>query len=427
MGHTRRVFLFLLIALFSAPAWAQGPAPAAAQDWPQWGGPNRNFTSSATGLLSAWPSGGPRVAWNRDLGEGYSAIVAEGNRVYTMYREKAGFLSIGKQDQEVVVALDAATGKTLWEYRYDAEKLPRMQLEYGPGPHATPLIVGNRIFAVGAMGHFHTLDKNTGRALWSHDLNKEFGVLWGRGYSCSPIAYKDTVILATGKKTHSVIAFRQSDGAVAWKRHDFDYGPSSPILINVDGQEQLVLFMAEGPVGLDPATGDLFWSHPHKTDWGLNISTPVWGEGNLLFLSSAYSGGSRVLHLTRKDGKTIVRELWFSSRLRIHFGTAIRLGEFVYGSSGDFGPAFLAAVNIKTGQVAWQDRSFSRASLVYADGKVIVLDEDGQLALARVSPTGLQVLARADVLTRNAWTPPTLAGTRLFIRDRKTIRRIDLK
>ena len=133
------------------------------------------------------------------------------------------------------------------------------------------------------------------------------------------------------------------------------------------------------------------------------------------------------LHLTQKAGKTTVQELWFTSRMRIHFGTAIRVGDFVYGSSGDFGPSFFAGVNLKTGQIAWQDRSFSRASMVYADGKFILLDEDGNLGLVSVTPAGPKVLARAEVLTRNAWTPPTLAGTRLFIRDRKTIRAFDLK
>ena len=423
------VSLLLLIALlFVASCFGVTLAFAqSGQDWPQWGGPNRNFVSSATGLAASWPSGGPRAVWSRSLGEGYSAIIAEGSRAYTMYREKPGMLQFGKKDQEVVVALNTADGKTLWEHRYDAPELPKMNLEYGPGPHATPLIAGNRLFTVGAMGHFFALDKNTGKVQWSHNLHDEFGVTWGRGYSCSPIAYKDTVILATGKPGHSVIAFRQADGRVAWKKQNFDYGPSSPILINVDGQDQLVLFMADGPVALDPANGELLWTHPHKTDWGLNISTPVWGPGNLLFLSSAYSGGSRVLKLAQKAGKTTVEQLWFSSRMRIHFGSAVRVGDYVYGSSGDFGPAFLAGVDVKTGNVAWQDRSFSRASVLYADGKLVVLDEDGNLALATVSPQGVKVLARAQVLTNNAWTPPTLAGTRLYIRDRKTIRAFDLK
>jgi outer membrane protein assembly factor BamB len=389
-----------------------------ADDWPQWGGPHRNFRASGAQVAASWPSSGPREVWSRPLGEGYAAIAAEGNRLYTMYR---------RGETEVVVALDAATGKTVWEHRYDAPALEGMRLEHGPGPHTTPLIVGNRLFAAGAMGHLHALDKNTGRVLWSRNLHEMTGFVWRRGYSSSPIAHKDTVIVTTGKAGQSVIAFRQSDGEVVWKKQDFDYGPSSPILIDVDGQTQLVVFMGEGPAGLDPATGELLWRHPHATRGGLNISTPVWGEDNLLFLSSAYDGGSRMLHLARQGQKTQVKELWSTSRMRIHFGTAIRLGDYVYGSSGDFGPAFLAAVNVKTGEVAWQDRSFARASMVFADGKAIVLDEDGNLGLVTLSPSGPKVLARAEVLARNAWTPPTLVGTRLYLRDRRTIRALDLQ
>src|SRR5688572_3949963 len=112
--------------------------------------------------------------------------------------------------------------------------------------------------------------------------------------------------------------------------------------------------------------------------------------------------------------------------MRVHIGTVIRLGDFAYGSSGDFGPAFISAINLKTGDIAWQDRSFARAQLLYADSKLIVLDEDGVLGLAAVSPQGLKVLARAPVLMNLAWTPPTLVGTTLYVRDRKTLAAFDL-
>jgi outer membrane protein assembly factor BamB len=441
-----------LLCLLAAVALAAPFAPA--EDWPQWGGPRRDFMVETPALAATWPAGGPKPLWSRALGEGYSAVVAEGNRLYTMYREKARLWQIGKEDQEVVVALDAATGNTIWEHRYDAPALPRMDLEYGPGPHSTPLIAGNRLFTVGAMGHFLALDKNSGRVLWSHNLHTEFGVTWGRGYSCSPLAYGDTVILVTGKPGKSVVAFQQSDGRIAWQKQDFDYGPGSPILIRVagadatpgkapgksraaakaspksaaapEGQVQLVAFMANEVVGLDPANGELLWRHPHKTDWGLNISTPVWGDGNLLFLSSAYSGGSRVLRLKREGGATRVEQVWFSNRMRIHIGNAIRIGDYVYGSSGDFGPTPYTAVNIHTGQTAWQDRGIGRANAVLAGGKLILLDEDGNLALATASPEKLTIHSKAQVLDKVSWTPPTLAGTRLYIRDRKNLRAFDL-
>jgi outer membrane protein assembly factor BamB len=277
------------------------------------------------------------------------------------------------------------------------------------------------------MGQFNALDKETGALLWSRNLYDEFGALWERGYSASPIAWNALVILPTGARGQSVVAFDQSSGEVVWKRHDFPYGPASPILIDVDGQEQLVLFMGQGPVGLDPSNGDLIWQFRHRTDYGLNISTPVWNSSdNLLFLSSGYNGGSRALRITREGNRTEVDEVWSSSRMRIHFGTAVRVGGFVYGSSGDFGPSFLVAINIATGRVAWQERTFARASMIHADGKLIILDEDGTLALAVPDPEGLRILAEANVLRNNAWTAPALAGRRLFVRDRRTIKAIAL-
>src|SRR4030095_6238278 len=163
--------------------------------------------------------------------------------------------------------------------------------------------------------------------------------------------------------------------------------------------------------GMDPANGRVLWSHAHKTDWGLNISTPVWSAGDhLLFVSSAYGTGSRALELRQKGGKTAVVEKWASQRMRVHIGTVIRVGDYAYGSSGDFGPAVISAIDMKTRAIAWSDRSFARAHLLYADGKLVVLDEDGTLGLATVSPQGLKVLARANVLTNLAWTPPTLLG-----------------
>jgi outer membrane protein assembly factor BamB len=247
-----------------------------------------------------------------------------------------------------------------------------------------------------------------------------------RGYACSPLAYGDTVILPIGGHGQGVAAFRQSDGSVVWKNQDFALAPASPILINLDGEDQLVVFTGDRVVGLDPRNGNLLWSHPHETNHGLNISTPVWGEGNLLFCSSAYNGGSRVIRLSRVDGKTMAEELWFNNRLRLHFGNAIRIGDLVFGTSGDFGPAFFAALDIQTGEEAWRERGFGRSQMVYADGKLIIVDEDGDLALATPSPEGLQVHARMEALTENAWTPPTLVGTTLYLRDRKSIRALDL-
>jgi hypothetical protein len=179
-------------------------------------------------------------------------------------------------------------------------------------------------------------------------------------------------------------------------------------------------------VGVNPENGELLWSHPHPTDFGLNISTPVWGEDNVLFVSSGYNGGSRAIRLSRAEGKTIVEEIWAHRLMRVHFTNMIRVGDMIYGSSGDFGPAPFTAVNVKTGKIAWRDRSFQRASIVMAEGRLIILDEDGNLALASLSPEGLQVHAKVALLSNNSWTAPALVGTRLYVRDRKNIMALDL-
>lgn len=415
---TRLCFAILAGALLAGlPVTPPVPiAPDAV--WLQWGGARRNFVLESPPLADSWPDGGPRKLWERSLGEGHSAILVEGNRLYTMYRY-AGWMSMIRRSQsEIIAAMDAATGRTLWEHTYESTT-SGLALENGAGPHSTPLIVGSTLFAVGSRTELFALDKNTGKVLWQHDLVKEFGAPQdGRGFSPSPIAYKETVILPAGARGASLMAFDQRTGAVAWRHGDYPTAPASPVLINVSGQDQLVVSGENEILGVDPNTGQILWRHPHKTQYGLNISTPVWGPDNLLFVSAAYNNGARLLKLDQAAGRTTVQELWYQNRMRTHIGTVIRIGDFYVGSSGDFGPCPTVAVDVKTGQVLWQNRDFARSTFLYADGKLIILDEDGNLGLATPDRKGLNVRARASVLSNKAWTVPTLAGTKLYVRDR---------
>ena len=407
--------LVLLFTALLAGTITQG----ASLEWPQFAGPHRNFTSDVTGLANSWPASGPKKLWSRDLGDGYSGIAVDGAVLYTMYR---------RGSDEVTLAAAAATGKTIWEHTENASFQSGMAMENGPGPHATPLVTAGAVYAVGILAHLVCLDKNTGKVVWSHDLWREFnGTPMDRGYSGSPIAWKNTIVMKVGGAGHALMAFNQKDGKVVWQKQDFVNSPSSPILIKVDGQDQLVAAMFDHVVGIDPDTGALLWKHPHSTSWGLNISLPLWTAGNTLFVSSAYNGGSVALELHVVNGKTQVKELWNTNRLRVHIGNLLRVGDTLYGSSGDFGPAPLTALDAKTGKVLWQDRSFPKATLLYADGKLIAVDEDGNLSLATVSPAGLKVLSRAELLRSNAWTAPSLAGTTLYVRDRHTLMALDLK
>jgi outer membrane protein assembly factor BamB len=415
-------------------------AQAKPSHWRQWGGPNRNFIVESGALADTWPESGPPVIWSRPLGTGHSAILFDEGRLYTMYRAGNGRAKQGPWDaEETVIAMDAATGKTLWEHKYPSR---REDFNFGAGPHSTPLIVGDRLFTIGTQKQMFAFDKKTGKILWSRDFIKDFNShellirpVVKTGYGCSPIAYRDTIICSVGGPGQSVMAFRQSDGTVVWKSGDFLTSEAPPIMITIGGREQLVVFGGGTVNGMDPSTGRILWSHVHDPGNDLNCSTPLFGPDNILFVSSAYRAGSRAIQLKPDGNITFAEELWFTNRVRFMFLNAIRIGDYIYGTTGDFGPAFLTALEVKTGKPAWQHRGFGRASMVYADnpsagsgqGKAIIMDEDGDLALARLAPEGVTILAEAKkVFDTTTWTVPTLAGTTLYARDREKIVALNL-
>ena len=361
-----------------------------------------------------WPAAGPKQLWSRDLGDGYSSVVLSGNVLYTMFR---------RASQDVVIALDTQSGKTVWETPIDAAHKPGMNVEAGPGPHSTPLIVGDRMFVTTVVGHLVALDRKTGKRVWSQDLwTAHKGTFLDRGYSSSPLAYKDTIIVPVGGSGRALMAFRQSDGSRVWSRGDPDNSYSSPILIRAAGREQVVTFMAKEVMGADPATGEVFWTIAHRTMYDINAATPSWCEdASVLVVSSGYDGGARGIQVGK--GAT---ELWNHKRLRVHHTNMVCVGGVVYGSSGDFGPAPMTAVEAKTGKVLWQDRAFAKASFVLAGDTAFLTDDDGSVAAATISPQGMKVLGQAQLLRANSWTLPVLSGTTLFVRDRHRLAALQL-
>ena len=402
------VFMLLFLNFYAAIGSSQ---------WLQWGGPNRNFKVDSAQLKTAWTEEGPGQLWKRQLGEGYSAICVDQGTLYTMFR---------RGDEDVVTALNADTGKTLWEYAYTSLPWKEFSKQYGPGPHATPLIVGDYIYAIGFRTELTCLDKKNGQKVWSHNLWDEYNAKPGdRGYASSPMAYKNLLVVLAGGKDHGVMAFNLKDGQLVWRGQDFINSYSSPIIINVDGQDQLIAFVEKKVAALDPNTGDLLWQHAHNTQYQIHASTPIWGKDNILFISSAYDAGSRALHLSLQNGKTVVEELWYNKKVRVQHGSAVRMGETIYASSGH-GPAFLTAVTVKTGEITTQQRGFGKANLMMAGKQMIILDETGQLAIVNANPDSFEVLVQAQVLTSRSWTAPTLAGTKLYLRDMKEILALDL-
>ena len=413
--HLEPVLLSLLLgATAPVPTLAADVAPTT---WSQWGGPTGDFSAPARGLSMSWPEGGPEKLWIRPLGEAYSAILFEDGRLYTMAQ-------VG--DRESVICLDAETGETIWEHLYAHDPYQGLP-GYGVGPRSTPLIAGDLVFTIGVTGKMRALRTKDGTLVWSADLwGDDFkGNQPGHGYSSSPVAYEDTVIVPVGGENASLVAFDQKTGSVVWKALSFRNSYSSPRIVQIAGERQLMVFMAEELIGVDPDTGVLRWRYPHGNQWDHNIAVPLVVDGDTIFLSSPQAG-AKGLRLSR-EGETIeVEELWSTRRIQLYHASAVRRGDWVYGSTGVTAPAFMTAVNMRTGEIGWRERGFAKANTVEADGKLVILDEDGVLYLATATPEALVVHAKTQLLDRVAWTTPTIVGNTLFVRDKEQIMAVDL-
>ncbi|MCZ6651193.1 MAG: PQQ-like beta-propeller repeat protein [Acidobacteria bacterium] len=421
---------------------AGSSAPGA--DWPRWGGPAANFNVQSGSLAEKWPADGPPLLWQRTLGGGYSAVVSDGKRLYTMHRtpmvklfatkeypdaplegqEDAVLPSAVTNAREVIIALDPDTGSTVWEHGYEAPITPSHHgpdLSYGRGPNSTPMLAGGFIYTLGYTGVMHCLQADSGKVVWSHDLAKEYNVdLPYFGHAASPIRYQDTVIVLAG----GVMAFDLTTGDLQWANRDVEASYASPLIMRVDDRDLLVTPLAGEIAGLDPANGRILWRHPHANQYNTILSTPIILDDNSIFVSAAWVG-SRLLKVSWADDDWKVQEIWHNKRMQVAHSNAVQVGDLIYASSG-VEINFLSAINIKTGEVSWKQRGFAMANLLHADGKFIVLDEDGTLGLAHMTAEGAKVHEKVQALNQRSWTVPTLLDTRLFIRSRGSIRALQL-
>lgn len=387
--------------------------------WPQFGGPNRDFTVAEDRLDVTWPKDGPKRIWSRPLGDGYSSILVDDGHLFTMYRDG---------DEEIIAALDSATGRSVWQHRYAAPvDAAEFASRYGHGPRSTPLIAGDRIFAIGFNGRLTCLDKKTGTAQWTVDLTGKFDAKLPRwGYANSPIAFENNIIVPVGGKGAALVALDQSTGRVVWKRHDFENSYGSPVLIDAEGERQLVCLMAREIVAVNPANGDLLWQHPHEGQWLNNIPNPIWGADQLLFVTSEGNAGSRVLKLSKQDNKAAAKEIWSTRIFRVVHRNVLRIGDMILGSSGDFGATVFTAIDIHTGEALWKRRDIDRAGMLRVGDKLLMLEETGRLSCATPTRDGLTIHAQSTILEEKAWTIPTLVENRLYVRNRQTIAAFEL-
>lgn len=378
-----------------------------AADWPQFLGPNRNATSTETGLITSFPQEGPTKVWEKQVGEGYSGPVVAGGRLILFHR---------LQNNDVVESLDAATGKSQWKFEYPTAY--EDALAKGDGPRATPLVAGGKVYTLSAEGKLHCLDLETGKKLWMRPLLDDYqGDKGYFGVSTTPILEGNLILVNIGGKDAGIVALDKDTGKDVWKATNHAASYSSPVAATIDGVRHVFFFTREGIVGLDPATGKVRFSKRWRAriDASVNAAVPVVVD-DLLFVTSSYSTGA-VLHKVKKDG---IEEVWKGDKsLSSHYNTPVAHGGYLYGLDGrqEGGGAEFRCIDMKTGAVKWSKPRFGCASLLLADGQLIALCENGDLVLAEATPTAYKERARASLLTKYCRAEIALADGRMYARD----------
>lgn len=387
--------------------------PAASAEWNQWRGPNRDGKSSESRLLREWPDGGPELVWQIDsLGAGYSSLAAADGKLFTQ-----GF----KNGKQLLIALDAESGATVWETAHGK----RYSNRRGDGPRGTPTIDGNRVYALGGDGNLICADSSTGAKIWERQLLDTYGgrnIRWG--ISESPLVDGDRVVVNAGGRGASIVALQKDTGAELWKTQSDEAGYSSAVAAEIGGVRQYIVFTGEAAVGVLAKNGELLWRYAPVSNSTANIATPVVHD-NFVFLSSSYGTGCALLHLESAGGSTKASEVYFNRDMRNHYSSSILLDGYLYGYSS----RILTAMNFKTGEVAWQDRSVGKGQIVYADGRLYLLGEDGVVGLVEPDEGEYREISRFSLDRGDypTWTLPVVEAGKLYLRDQGRLYAYDIK
>ena len=408
-----RVLPPALAALVLSLWCAAGSAAQPPAEWPQWRGPNRDGLSKETGLLKQWPEAGPPLAWKATgAGRGYSSLSASKGRLYTM-----GL----RGEREFVVAFDFKTGKEVWATPHGTA----FRNDRGDGPRGTPTVDGDRVYALGGSGDLSALDAATGKVVWTMNVLQKFGgsnITWG--ISESPLVVGGKLLVNPGGPGASVVALNKKDGSLIWKSQSDRAGYSSGIPVTIGGKTQVVFFTHTRGLGLDLETGALLWDYPKAANDVANAATPV-VRGNRVWISSDYGNGGGLVEIKPGEKGVMASEVYFTKEMRNHHSSSVLVGDHLYGFSG----GILTAMKFDTGEVAWKDRSVGKGSLVYADGLLYLLSENGVVGLAEATPEGYREKGRFRIPQDSlpTWAHPIVAGGHLFLRDQDTIYAYDLR
>ena len=407
--------------IFLALALSVPQLLGAESNWPQHLGPHRNGISAEVGLFQAWPVGGPAEVWRAEGGVGMSGVVvARGSAVTLLQRG----------GEQLVVAWDATNGTPLWQTGIG----PSYRNPMGDGPRSTPTIDADRVYAFSGEGVLLALNLSDGKVAWRADtIRQHRGELAEYGMACSPLVVGDLVIVTVGAPQATVVAYSRNDGQVVWTAgQDDPAGYSSPVVLQVGGVQQAVVFTGGSALGLALDSGRVLWRYPYETNFACNIATPLGFRGQV-FLSSGENHGSVLLSFEAGNGGFKVSEVWSSqgprSVMRNEWQTSILLDGFLYGMDnvGAAGPVtHLTCVEAATGKRRWQQPRFGKGNLIAADGKLLICTMKGELVAVRATPDKYEELGRAQVIgaTRQA---SALAAGRLYLRDDRTVVCLDLR
>jgi outer membrane protein assembly factor BamB len=397
---------------------------AAAADWPQWRGPNRDGISEETGLLKEWPKEGPKLLWQaKDIGSGYSTPAVVGDWLY--------LLSNTGMDDEYVEALAVADGKKGWSTRLG--KVGKNGTPSYPGSRSTPTVDGALLYALSSDGDLACLEVASGKVVWKKSLRTDFAGkpgIWA--YAESPLIDGDVLVCTPGGTDATVVALNKKTGEVIWKAPSptADYASyASPIVIEFGGVKQYVLFLQKGLVGLDAKSGKYLWRYDKTAKNSMaNIPTPV-AHGGYVF-SGTGQGGAGLVKLLSKGGEFDTEPVYFTKELPTSIGGSVLLGEFLYGTN----TKGLICSEFTTGKIKWQNKSVGAGAVCYADGRLYLHGESGEVALVEAAPDAYREKGRftpPDEPKRNArtmaWAYPVVANGRLYLRDLNCLWCYDVK
>ncbi|HVF44545.1 MAG TPA: PQQ-binding-like beta-propeller repeat protein [Pyrinomonadaceae bacterium] len=402
-------------------AGGKGSTPAAASaEWPQWRGPNRDGLVTGVAAPSAWPKE-LKQSWRVTVGVGHSSPVVSGGTIYQFARQG---------EDEVLLALDASTGKELW--RAGATPAPYTvnpaASGHGKGPKSTPVVASGRVYTLGIAGLLSAHDAKTGRLVWRKDFSKQFPTtspLYGT--SMSPVVVGGLLVAHVGGHDKGALtAFDAATGAVKWS-YDAD-GPaySSPVLLTVGGERQVVAFTQKELVSVLAASGALLWKLPAKTAYDTNCNTPVVYKDTVVV--SFEGGGIAAVRPVREGGKWSAKEVWRNEENELYMNTPVLAGSTLYGLSARKKGQFFA-LDAATGKTVWQGpgRMGENASIINVAGTLLALTNDAVLYVLPASASSFAPSAQYTVATSQTWAHPVFLGDQILVKDETTLAALSVK